>query len=267
LISHSKETFVRSIILGAGEGQRLRPYTADRPKCLVELDGRSMLQRGIDVHHALGIHDIVVVTGYRADAVERLGLRTAFNPRFASTNMVQSLMSAAEYLDGTTDVVIAYADIVYEPRVLRALAVSEAPIALAVNTSWLALWRLRMEDPLSDAETLKLDASGHVIELGKKPTSYADVQGQYMGLMKFSAAEARRIPAVFDALDPRGPYDGKNRANMYMTSFLQHWIDHVSPITAVPVDGGWIEVDTAADLESYNQMQREGRLQEFCRLG
>jgi choline kinase len=246
---------VRSIILGAGEGQRLRPHTADRPKCLVEIGGRSMLQRGVDVHHALGIDDIVVVTGYRADAVEKLGLQTAFNPQFSSTNMVQSLMCAAPFLDGSTDVIIAYADVVYEERVLRALVECAAPVALAVNTAWRELWQLRMEDPLADAETMKLDAAGHVTELGKKPKTYADVQGQYMGLMKFSAA-----------LDPRGPYDGKDRANMYMTSFLQHWIDHVSPIAAVPVDGGWIEVDTVDDLEAYEQMHREGRLQEFCRL-
>jgi choline kinase len=257
---------VRSIILGAGEGQRLRPYTADRPKCLVEIAGRSMLQRGVDVHHELGIDDIVVVTGYRADAVDRLGLRTAFNPRFSSTNMVESLMCAASFLDGTTDVIIAYADVVYETRVLRALVDSAAPVALAVNTEWRRLWQARMENPLADAETLKLDAAGHVVELGQKPKSYDEVQGQYMGLMKFSAANARRIPEVFDALDPLGPYDGKDRANMYMTSFLQHWIDHVSPITSVPVAGGWIEVDTVEDLDSYEAMHRDGRLREFCQL-
>ena len=48
-----------------------------------------------------------------------------------------------------------------------------------------------MEDPIADAETLKLDAGGDIIELGKKPTSLDDIQGQYMGLIKSTASLAR----------------------------------------------------------------------------
>lgn len=254
------------LILGAGEGKRLRPYTEDRPKCLVELAGRTLLERECDALGAAGIERIHVVTGYRADAIERLGLPTFHNPRYASTNMVASMMAAAELFDGSDDVLVSYADIVYEPRVVEALATADAAVALAINTEWRALWEARMSDPLSDAETLKLDAEGNVVELGKPARSFDEIEGQYMGLIRLRADSAARLGEVHAALDPEARYDGKDLDNMYMTSFLQHWIDTVSPVRAVPVAGGWLEVDTCEDLELYSGLAARAELDRFCRL-
>jgi choline kinase len=108
--------------------------------------------------------------------------------------------------------------------------------------------------------------TGNVSELGKKPLSYDDIEGQYMGLTLFRAAEARRIGAVYDSLDPDILYDGKDILNMYMTSFLQHWIDEVSPIRPVPIQGGWLEIDTTEDLEVYENMRGADELDRLCRL-
>lgn len=257
----------RAIVLGAGEGQRLRPHTESRPKCLVELEGRSLLDWGLGVLARHGIDDITVVTGYRGDAVEALGLTTAHNARFSSTNMVASLMCARDKMDGKADVLVLYADVVYEDRLMTALLNTPNDAAsMVVNTEWLALWKERLENPMDDVETLILDDDGCITELGKKPTSYDQVQGQFTGLMRFPAELAARIPEVFDALDSAGPYDGKDRDNMYMTSFLQHWIDNIGRLRAVQVAGGWLEVDTVEDLELYQRLVRENGLDAFCRL-
>ena len=257
---------MKSVILAAGEGTRLRPHTRDRPKCLVELVGTSLLEHQIETLHKAGITDISVVTGYREDQVTKLGCPTFHNPDYRRTNMVASLVKAKEVLEAGDDVLISYADIVYEPTVVTALLTCEAPVAMAVNRRWRQLWDVRMDDPLLDAETLKLDSRGHVIELGKKPDSYADIEGQYMGLIKFRGSEACDIPSIYAELAPDALYDGKDLANMYMTSFLQHWIDHRGPIQAVMVNGGWLEVDTTDDLELYTSLHRQGTLDRFCRL-
>jgi choline kinase len=258
---------VRAIILAAGEGTRLRPHTLDRPKCLVPLAGRPLLAWQLDALRAAGIEDVTVVTGYRADQVRALGCATVENPDFASTNMVASLMCAEQLLDGSDDVVVGYGDLVYEPRLLRALAECAAPVAITVDREWRRLWELRMADPLADAETLRLDADGNVIELGHKATSYADIEGQYMGLIGVRRAIAPKLVAVYRSLDPAARYDGRDRANMYMTSFLQHLIDEVTPVRAVQVDGGWLEVDTISDLDTYEALESTGRLREYCILG
>jgi len=257
---------VRAIILAAGQGTRLSPYTVDRPKCLVELAGRPLLDWQLDALRHVGITEIAVVTGYRGEQIAAQGLAVRRNPDYARTNMVKSLMCAADLLDGRDDVLIAYADIVYEPRIPQALLACGEPICTTVDRSWLRLWSIRTATPLAEAETLKLDAAGHIIELGKKPASYEEIQAQYMGLIKVRADFAPRLPEVYRRLDPRGPYDGKDLDNMYMTSFLQHLIDHGQPVRAVPVDGGWLEVDSASDLELYNRLHAEGRLGDYCRL-
>ncbi|MCP5066711.1 MAG: phosphocholine cytidylyltransferase family protein [bacterium] len=257
---------MKCIILGAGEGNRLRPHTLERPKCLVELAGRPILDYEIAALRAAGLNDIRIVTGYRADQIETRGLPCYHNPDYASTNMVTSLMMAREMFDGLDDVLISYADIIYETQVVDALLACEAGVSMAVNTGWRELWSVRMDDPLSDAESLKLDAEGNVTELGKKPGSYDDIGGQYMGLILFRAPWAGQLGRVYDGLDPSRRYDGKDLPNMYMTSFLQHWIDSISPIRAVEVRGGWLEVDTTEDLEIYQKMHLRGELEGLCRL-
>ena len=257
---------MRAIILAAGEGTRLRPYTADRPKCLVELAGRPLLEHQLDVLASAGVGDVMIVTGYRSQRIAAYGRPTRHNPDWATTNMVASLMCAADVLDGGDDVLIAYSDIVYEAGVIAQLCSCREPLCTTVDRQWRRLWDLRYEDPLSDAETLTLDEAGDIVEIGRKPRSYADIQAQYMGLILARAEVARLLPIVYRGLEPAGIYDGKNKVGMYMTSFLQWLIDHGRPVRAVPVDGGWLEVDSAGDLELYERLHEQGALKELCRL-
>lgn len=257
---------MRGIILAAGEGTRLRPHTLDRPKCLVELAGRPLIEYQFEALEAAGVRDITVVTGYRAEQIARYGRPTRHNDAYAETNMVASLMAAADLLDGGDDVLIAYADIVYEPRIVASLVDCREPLCTAVDRQWLRLWRLRCEDPLADAETLKLDAGGNIIEIGRRTASYDDIQAQYMGLILARAEVAGLLPVIYRGLDANRMYEGKPKPRMYMTSFLQWLIDHGRSIRAVPVEGGWLEVDSVEDLDLYERMSREGRLDELCRL-
>jgi choline kinase len=256
---------MRAIILAAGEGQRLRPHTLDRPKCLVELAGAPLLFHQLASLRSAGVDDVTLVTGYRAECLESLGLPTRHNPDFDRTNMVASLMCAADRLDGGDDVLVAYADIVYEPRVVAPLLGCSKRCAITIDTEWQRLWRLRLDDPLEDAETLRLAGNGDVIELGHRPRNLDEIEGQYMGLIKLSAAFAPRLVEIHAGLDPERRYDGKDLPNMYMTSFLQHLIDSGHPVRAVLVRGGWLEVDTLRDLEVYAELEARGALDTFYR--
>jgi L-glutamine-phosphate cytidylyltransferase len=255
---------MRAIILAAGEGSRLRPYTEDRPKCLVELAGRPLLEWQARTLRAAGIGEIVVVTGYRADQVEALGFKTRHNPRYAETNMVASLMCAREELRGDTDVIIAYADILYEVGIVEDLARCESPLCTTIDLEWRALWGLRMADPLDDAETLRMDGEGFIIDLGRKPKSLEEIEGQYMGLIRVSASLAPRLIEAYGEIEARGDKSAVER--MYMTDFLRHLAAHVSPLKAVPVRRGWLEVDSREDLETYRRMYERGELTTLLKL-
>ncbi len=254
---------MRAIILAAGQGTRLRPLTDHRPKCLVELCGVSLLDRQARALRSAHVEDLLVVGGYRADSIETRGYQVVRNHRYEQTNMVASLFSAASCLDGNDDVLIAYGDIVYEPRVLAAVMECDAAIALAVDLDWRRYWSLRFDDPLADAETLRLDDAGHVVEIGKKPDGYERIQAQYLGLIRVRADRASALRKVYAAMDRGAEYDGKDFENMYMTSFLQYLIDIGWPVLAAPVEGGWLEVDSTSDLDLYHAMHRCGRLADF----
>ena len=250
----------RAIILAAGEGNRLRPHTEDRPKAFVPLAGKPLLEWQLEVLARVGISDITIATGYRADQLESYGTRRVHNPRFDSTNMVVSLIAAREQLLSGEDLLIAYGDIIYQPNIVKALLADEADVSITIDLGWQSLWAMRMEDPLEDAETLRLDDDGNVIELGNPPKSLDEIEGQYMGLIRVSASGAEKMVAAIDAIDPETRFGGRTPDAMYMTDLLQHLIDSGIAVHAVPVEGGWLEVDTVEDLERFEDLHTRGLL-------
>ncbi len=257
---------MRAIVLAAGQGSRLRPLTEYRPKCLVKLAGMSLLDRQLLVLRQAGIEDITIVTGYQADEIRAPGCRRVHNPDYARTNMVATLFCAAEMITGDDDLLIAYTDIVYEPAVLRAVMECQQPVCLPIDIDWRRYWEIRMADPLADAETLVLDARGRVLELGRKPRGYNAIQGQYIGVLKVAGDRVDNLHDAYALMDRNANYDGKNFANMYMTSFIQHLIDRGWHVQSVPIHNGWLEVDTLKDHQTYEQMYRDGSLSSFCDL-
>jgi L-glutamine-phosphate cytidylyltransferase len=253
----------RAIILAAGTGTRLMPLTADRPKCLVELAGRSLLERQLVVMRSLGLSDVTVIAGHHAERIAEPGLRKVVNPEFAATNMVASLFCAESAMREDADLIVSYGDIVYQRDVLERLLAAQDPIAVCVDRGWRDYWSQRMVDPLSDAETLKLGADGRIVELGKKAARYDDIQGQYIGLFKVRADQIDAVRCFYHALDRVATYDGKSFRSMFMTSFLQALIDAEFDVRPVFIRNGWLELDTLQDLELYGRLRSEGRLERF----
>lgn len=257
---------MRVIILAAGQGTRLRPHTDNIPKCMVELAGKPLLHHQLHVLRSAGLNEILLVGGYCADRIIAEGLEIVLNPKFDTTNMVSTLFCAEDWMQEGEDLLIAYSDIIYEPKVLQSLLKSDASIAISVDRQWQRLWEARMEDPLNDAESLKIQDGNRVIEVGKKPKSLEEIQGQYMGLIKVRGDTVKQFRNVWHSLDKLAEYDGKDFGNMYMTSFIQYFIDSGISVEAAFTDGGWIEVDSTEDLNFYNDLFLTNSLDKFVGL-
>ena len=121
---------------------------------------------------------------------------------------------------------------------------------MAIDLDWVSYWRARNEDPLADAETLKLDAAGRILEIGQKPKSLQEIQGQYMGLIKLRGPGIQAFKDFFSAAKSSGALMGKPIEKAYMTDLLQAIVHSETPVMSVPVHGGWVEVDTVGDLQS-----------------
>ena len=90
--------------------------------------------------------------------------------------------------------------------------------------------------------------NGTISEIGQKPKSLDEIDGQYMGLMKFSAKGVKQIKEVFHAAVENINLLGKPVENAYMTDLLQAMINSGKVITSVPITGNWVEIDTVKDL-------------------
>jgi choline kinase len=252
-----------AIILAAGRGSRLHPYTESCPKCLTVLGDATLLDRQLATLHACGVENIVIATGYLADMLERPGIVCVNNPLWAETNMVESLFCAeGEFTD---DIIITYSDIVYEPRVLKALLDSSADVSVVVDRHWRALWERRFDEPLSDAETLRLDDRGDIIEIGEPPESFDQIEAQYIGLMRFRGAGVAALRNGYASMGEadRAWKEKRPAERAYMTDLLSELILLGHRVHSVPVDAGWLEVDTVHDYKLYASMFENGTIAEF----
>ncbi len=252
------------IVLAAGQGTRLRPITNDGPKCLVELAGRTLLDWQIAAARAVGISEIVVVTGHRADRLRDCGLTLVENPDYARTNMATSLLCArAFFADGF---VMSYGDIAYAPRVLRRLLECRAPVAVVVDRAWRGYWERRFDNPLADAESLAIDRDGHLREIGQKVSSIDAIEAQYVGLAGFRADGIEALLRVHAAglaeqRAGRPPFGGtRSAAQLFVTDLLQAMIAAGTKVAAVVIDGGWVEIDSLSDLALAERLVSCGRL-------
>jgi len=109
---------MKAIVLAAGMGTRLGSHTDEKPKCMVSLAGKPLLERQLEVLRRVA-DEIVIVRGYLASVIEFNKIRYYENPEYRSTGIVASLMCARDELDD--DCLVCYSDIVYEPYVAEAM--------------------------------------------------------------------------------------------------------------------------------------------------
>lgn len=235
----------KAIILAAGRGSRMGSMTAEQSKCFTLLHGRRLLDWQLAALRAAGIADIAIVRGYCGDKFTE-PVTYFDNPRWAQTNMVQTLAAAHEWL-AADDCIISYSDIFYSAETVRRLAASPETLAISYDPGWLAIWQKRFADPLQDAETFRRHPDGTLAEIGLRSDSLDAIEGQYMGLLKLTPASWRNIAALLEEM-------GSAADKLDMTSLLRAGLAKDWRIGTVPVVGAWGEVDSADDLAAYSHI-------------
>jgi L-glutamine-phosphate cytidylyltransferase len=255
-----------TIILAAGRGSRLHPYTENCPKSLTEFGGTSLIERQIATLRSEGVDDIVIATGYKREMFTVPDVREAHNPHWATTNMVETLFCGEELFGD--DLIVAYGDIIYEPRVLRALLASPHDISVVIDTAWRKYWEHRFDDPLSDAESLRIDEANRITNIGLEVDNIDEIQAQYIGLMRFHGQGLQALKRVRSQMGcvHRDWMNDRTLANAYMTDLLMEIIFSGHEVHGVPTKGGWLEFDTVSDYETACEMVADGSILRFFDL-
>jgi len=254
---------MNALILAAGQGKRLGDLGKLQPKCLTEIFGKPIIERLIETLAHEKIKPIYIVTGYKNIFLKNYNLNEFYNDQYESTNMVYSMFIANDlFKKNKEDLIISYGDIIYEKNNLAKLIESDAEISIMVDLNWRKLWSIRFSNPLDDAETMKIDAGLNIKELGKKTEDYNEVQGQFTGLLKFRKDSLPKIKKYYENLKS----NFKDYKNLYMTDFIQLLIDSGFEVKAVPVLGGWLEIDTENDIKCYEKLIDSKKLNEYYRI-
>ena len=100
---------MKAIILAAGQGTRLKKYTENLPKGMLQFAGKTIIERQIETYRKCGIDKIIIVRGFASDKITYDGITYYDNQEYANTNMVESLMTAKVEFDD--DIIVSYSDI------------------------------------------------------------------------------------------------------------------------------------------------------------
>jgi choline kinase len=234
---------MKAIVLSAGQGRRLLPLTADRPKCLLSVDGEtSVLERQLELLAECGVRQALVVTGFGADCVDErlahhpvpgLAVQTLYNPFFASSDNLATCWLARGAMD--EEFVLLNGDTLFERGVLeRLLGTARAPITVTVDH------KLRYDD---DDMKVSLDASGRLLAIGKT-LPLPSVGGESIGLLAFRAAGAKHFVAGLEHA-VRKPA----ALRRWYLSVVNELTDETRVETCSIRGLWWQEIDSSEDLE------------------
>jgi choline kinase len=225
---------MKGVILAAGKGARLNGTIGDKPKCLLRVGGRTLIERHIETLRAAGIDEVVVVVGCQADLVRRVcGPHVTYveNTRFAQTNSLYSLWLARTLL--REGFVVMNCDILFHPQLLSDLVTAQYEDALLIGFD---------EGPFGDEEMKVTTRRGRVIEMAKT-LNPADADGENVGIVKFGAAGAA---VLIELLDQRVAAGGlRDWAPRAFAEFARR-----RPLHAIGTRGyPWTEIDFPEDYE------------------
>jgi choline kinase len=231
---------MKAVILSAGQGKRLLPLTADRPKCILPVQGRTMIEWQVDELARCGIEQVIAVLGYGAEKVEdvlrrRYGtgqVKTVYNEAYAVSDNLVSCWTVNDEMD--SDFVLLNGDTLFEAAVLkRLLGTANYPVTVAIS-----------HKKQYDDDDMKVELDGpRLVRIGKD-LSPDQVNGESIGMILFRD----RGPMIFrDALE-KALADPSSQSKWYLSV-----IDNLAqsmPVWTCSVKGlQWCEVDYPVDLK------------------
>jgi choline kinase len=244
---------MRAIIIAAGMGRRLSPYTDDRPKCLVPVNGRTILERQLEAYRAVGVRELCIVRGYRKQQIVVEGARYFDNDGYRENNILLSLFHAEEAMRDVDQVLVSYSDIVFRRETVEAALRTEGDYALVIDRRWREAYEGRINHPVEEGEVARV-VDERVVVVGKKTVPPDEAAGEFIGLARFSRRGLEAMRARFHArraeLGDEGPYGTAPRfRSAYLTDLLNDLIASGETMRPAWIDGGWREIDTVEDLE------------------
>tara|TARA_B110000438_G_scaffold61353_1_gene61616 strand:+ start:353 stop:1102 length:750 start_codon:yes stop_codon:yes gene_type:complete len=242
---------MKVIIIAAGQGSRLGELTKNIPKPLLDINGKSILERQIELFHKFGIKDIVIIRGPNKEKFHLNDVRYIEDTNYLYGEQTSSLMFARNEIKG--DVIISFGDIIFDELILQQLLESNGELILSTDQNWEKSYEIRTEvsQKISDFVELK---NNQIIKFLKNSEEIIEKNSivEFIGLMKLSKMGSEKMVRTYEELEKN--HIGKFH---YASSFKKaKVIDLLEElrlknmnIKIKKINGIWCEIDTQQDLE------------------
>ena len=234
----------KAIILSAGQGSRLGHLTDDRPKCLIEFNGRTLLDRQLDALAANGVEEAVVVTGFRDDQIEAAlkkrgdtgpRVRTVYNPFYKVADNLGSLFVAKQEIEG--DVLVWNGDTLVSSDLMARVVGNRDREGICVTID-------RKDGYDEDDMKVVVDDAGRLHAIGKR-LDLDDVNAESIGLFAFRGGGSETFRRVIE----RAIRTSEGTTIWYLR--VIHQIAQEGPVWTLDISGEeWGEVDFPEDVEN-----------------
>lgn len=212
------------------------------PKGEIQVLGKSLIERHINGLKGVGITDIALVTGYKAEMIQYPNLLKFINSNYESTNMIYSLNIAKSFIDD--DIVILYSDILLDDSVYDKFKKFEHNIEILVDKNWVSYWRLRFGEKINqDLEGLNVEGT-EIISIGmNSDLRIENIDGRFVGVVYISKKKIHLLTDI--------EINYPNYRTIDFTGYLSFLISKGEKLNAFWIEGGWYEIDTDSDYEIF----------------
>ena len=245
---------MKAIILSAGYGSRLGNLTKELPKSLVDINGKSIIDRQIETFRNNGIKEIIVIIGPNKDKFQLKNIEYVVDKKFHDHEQLGSLMAANKHFQN--DVVISFGDVIVDNNIMKQVIESTYDIGVAIDLNWEKKYENRTQHPKSEAD-LALIKSNKLIKIKKNlnPTENHQL-GEFLGIIKLSNVGSKKFLNIFERLNSshQGEFhDASSLQKAYLTDMIDELIQINEVVNPILIDGVWFEIDTIEDLENIRE--------------
>lgn len=240
---------MKVIIIAAGSATRLGKLTEKKPKGLLEINGKSILERQIELFKKNNIDEIIIITGPHKE-FGICDVTYVEDTNYQNHDVLGSLMAAKEFLHG--DVLTCYSDILFDDIILKQILNFNGDIGIPIDLDWEKNYVNRIQHPKSEADNVLLN-NKKIIQIKKNISLSSNDEkiGEFLGPVIFSEIGSKNFVKKYSELKKTHNGNFHNAVSLskaYLTDMIQELIDENVKVEPIFINGKWIEIDTSEDL-------------------
>lgn len=246
---------MKVIIIAAGSATRLGKLTEKKPKGLLEINGKSIIERQIEIFRKHGINEIFIITG----PIKQFGIPNVSyieDANYQDHDVLGSLMASENIFNGK--IITSYSDVLFEDKIFEQFLSFKGDIGIPVDLNWEKNYVDRKLHPKFEAENVLLK-NNNIIKIKKNISDCEPDEkiGEFLGPLILSENGSKIFLETYKKLlnTHQGHFhDAPSLQKAYLTDLIQELIDKNIQVEPIIVDGKWCEIDTIEDLDKAQKM-------------